>query len=197
MGRAIQNCWGFIDGTVRPICRPSNNQDEYYSGHKRLHCVKYQSVLTPDGLIVNLKGAFPGRRHDAGIFRETNLYEELEQNVLFPNGEHYVLYGDQAYGVRRLLLSPYPGQPANLLPHQIVFNNTMKVLRVSVEWGFQKIISQFAFVDFRKNQKLLLNDIETFYKSAVILTNCHTCLYGSQTAEYFNVMPPILEEYIV
>ncbi|KAJ3622557.1 hypothetical protein MTP99_003060 [Tenebrio molitor] len=98
MGGAIQNCWGFIDGTVRPICRPSNNQDEYYSGHKRLHCVKYQSVLTPDGLIVNLKGAFPGRRHDAGIFRETNLYEELEQNVLFPNGEHYVLYGDQAYG---------------------------------------------------------------------------------------------------
>jgi hypothetical protein len=52
-------------------------------------------------------------------------------------------------------------------------------------------------VDFKKNQKLLLNDIETFYKSAVILTNCHTCLYGSQTAEYFNVMPPILEEYIV
>ncbi|KAG5884379.1 hypothetical protein JTB14_026211 [Gonioctena quinquepunctata] len=35
MGGAIQNCWGFIDGTVRPICRPSINQEEYYSGHKR------------------------------------------------------------------------------------------------------------------------------------------------------------------
>lgn len=97
-----KHCWGFIDGTVRSICRPSVNQEEYYSGHKRVHCVKYQSVLTPDGLIINLKGAFPGRRHDAGIFRESNLYQELEQNVIFDNDEQYVLYGDQAYGVRQV-----------------------------------------------------------------------------------------------
>lgn len=196
MGAAVQNCWGFIDGTIRPTCRPTINQEEYYSGHKRVHGIKYQSVLTPDGLIINLKGAFPGRRHDAGIFRETNLYQELEQNAMFPNDENYVLYGDQAYGVRRLLLSPYPGQLANLLPYQIVFNNSMKVLRVSVEWGFQKVVGLFAFVDFKKNQKLLVSDLETFYKCAVFLTNCHTCLYGSQTAQYFNIMPPILEEYI-
>lgn len=72
----------------------------------------------------------------------------------------------------------------------------MKVLRVSVEWGFQKIVSLFAFVDFKKNQKLLLSDIETFYKCVVLLTNCHTCLYGSQTGEYFNIMAPALENYI-
>ena len=25
-GAALQNCWGFVDGTVRPICRPGQNQ---------------------------------------------------------------------------------------------------------------------------------------------------------------------------
>ena len=25
-GAALDNCWGFIDGTVRPICRPKENQ---------------------------------------------------------------------------------------------------------------------------------------------------------------------------
>lgn len=108
-GGAIPNCWGFIDGTARPICRPSINQEEYYSGHKRYHCVKYQSVIWPDGIISSLKGAYPGRRHDAGIFRDSELYAELERKAVFGN-DTFVLYGDQAYGIRELLLAPYGGQ---------------------------------------------------------------------------------------
>jgi hypothetical protein len=46
----VRNCWGFIDGRARAICRPSINQEKYFSGHKRHHCVKYQSVLCPDGI---------------------------------------------------------------------------------------------------------------------------------------------------
>ena len=30
---ALENCWGFIDGTVRPICRPGENQNVVYNGH--------------------------------------------------------------------------------------------------------------------------------------------------------------------
>ena len=29
-GGALTNCWGFIDGTVRPICRPTHFQREVY-----------------------------------------------------------------------------------------------------------------------------------------------------------------------
>ncbi|XP_031328307.1 uncharacterized protein LOC116159472 [Photinus pyralis] len=68
-GGAIHNCWGFIDGTTRGICRPLIDQEEYYSGHKKHHCLKYQSVICPDGIIASFIGAFPGRRHDAAIFR--------------------------------------------------------------------------------------------------------------------------------
>jgi len=25
-GAALDNCWGFVDGTVRPVCRPGTNQ---------------------------------------------------------------------------------------------------------------------------------------------------------------------------
>lgn len=194
-GGAVTNCWGFIDGTARQICRPSINQEEYYSGHKRHHCVKFQSVICPDGIIASLKGAYPGRRHDAGIFRESGLYRELEEKAVFGEDEKYVLYGDQAYGLMELLLTPFPGRNEDLPPRQQQFNQSMKLLRLSVEWGFQKIVSQFAFVDFRKNQKLLLQDLDTMYKVAVLFTNCHTCLYGSQTATYFNTIPPALDEY--
>ena len=42
---ALDNCWGFIDGTVRPICRPGENQRVAYHGHKRVHALKYQSII--------------------------------------------------------------------------------------------------------------------------------------------------------
>ena len=55
-GAALQNCFGFIDGTVRPICRPSEQQRILYNGHKRLHGLKFQSVALPNGLIGNMYG---------------------------------------------------------------------------------------------------------------------------------------------
>ena len=36
-GAAFKNCFGFIDGTVRPICRPHQNQREVYNGHNWVH----------------------------------------------------------------------------------------------------------------------------------------------------------------
>ena len=50
-GAALDNCWGFIDGTVRPVCRPGVNQRVLYNGHKRVHSIKFQSVALPNGLV--------------------------------------------------------------------------------------------------------------------------------------------------
>ena len=55
-GAALDNCWGFVDGTVRPICRPGEHQRVMYNGHKRVHGLKFQSVVAPNGLIANLFG---------------------------------------------------------------------------------------------------------------------------------------------
>lgn len=43
-GSALNNCFGFIDGTVRPICRPGELQRTVYNGHKRVHALKFQSI---------------------------------------------------------------------------------------------------------------------------------------------------------
>ena len=54
VGLYVINCWGFIDGTVMPICRPSQNQLEAYNGHRRTHALKYQYVVLPSGRVANL-----------------------------------------------------------------------------------------------------------------------------------------------
>ena len=56
MGAPLENCFGFVDGTVRPIDRPGRNQRIVYNGHKRVHSLKYQAVAIPNGLIANLYG---------------------------------------------------------------------------------------------------------------------------------------------
>lgn len=55
-GSPLPNCFGFVDGTVRPICRPEENQRILYNGHKRVHGLKYQSVALPNGMIANMYG---------------------------------------------------------------------------------------------------------------------------------------------
>ena len=55
-GSPLSNCFGFIDGTVRPISRPGHAQRVVYNGHKRVHALKFQSVALPNGLVGNIFG---------------------------------------------------------------------------------------------------------------------------------------------
>ena len=41
-GARLEQVWGFIDGTARPTARPIRHQRIMYSGHKRVHCLKFQ-----------------------------------------------------------------------------------------------------------------------------------------------------------
>ena len=55
-GAPLDNCFAFVDGTVRPIFRPGQNQGIVYNGHKRVHSIKFQSVVSPNGMIANMFG---------------------------------------------------------------------------------------------------------------------------------------------
>ena len=55
-GVALNNCFGFIDGPVRPIARPGENQRVVCNGHKRVHALKFQSIALPNGMIANMFG---------------------------------------------------------------------------------------------------------------------------------------------
>ena len=72
-GSPPKNCFGFVDGTVRQISRPGDNQRVVYNGQKRVHALKVQAVVIPSGLVANLYGPVEGRRHDAGMLEESGL----------------------------------------------------------------------------------------------------------------------------
>lgn len=104
------------------------------------------------------------------------------------------MYGDPAYPLRENIIVPFRG--ANVTDEQQIFNRTMSNVRETVEWGFKDIITQFAFLDFKKNLKLYLQPVGKCYLVGALLTNCQTCVYGNETSIYFDMEPPSLAEYL-
>jgi nuclease HARBI1 len=193
-GAPLDRCWGFIDGTVRSTCRPIRAQRSVFNGHKRVHALKYQSVVCPDGIVAHMSKPLKGRRHDDRLLRESKLVEILTRCANDAHGQSFYLYGDPAYPLSQYLLTPYRG--SRLTAEQTEFNRRMSSVRETVEWGFQRILSLWAFLDFKKNQKLYLQLVGTAYLVAALLTNCHACLYNSEIAQFFGMMPPSLETYL-
>jgi hypothetical protein len=73
----LERCVAFVDRTVRPVSRPSYNQKHAYDGPKRVHALKFQSISSLNGLIMDLTGPCEGRGHDCGMLREIGLLSRL------------------------------------------------------------------------------------------------------------------------
>ena len=116
-----------------------------------------------------MDGPFVGRRHDAGIFQESGLLEQLIGKVN-ANGDAMYLYGDPAYPLLPQLIVPYRG--ANVSPEQHEFNQCMTPPRICVEWGFGEVLKTFAFLDHKKNMKM----VSATYRFTVQSCNCATKL---------------------
>lgn len=193
-GSAIENIVGFIDGTKKRVCIPSRNQESFYSGHVKFHCIKYQCITFPNGLIGYLHGPWNGRRHDAGMLNESGIIDTLHEHFEV-NSNRYFLYADPGYSQNPLMFTLY-SRNNHLSFAQQQFNKKMSRVRISIEWGFGKVCSIFAFLEFHKNLKIRLQPIGIYYRVACILANCHTCAYGSIVSDYFGLESPSMREYL-
>ena len=138
-------------------------------------------------------GPIEGRRHDAFMLGVSGLPDQLRR-FQTPTGEPYVVYGDPAYGLAHNIIGPFRRAP--IADDEEAFNTEMSKVRTCVEWGFGKICLNFAYLDFKRSLKVLLQPVGKYYLVASILINCHTCLYGSQTSTFFNLDPPSLKTYL-
>jgi hypothetical protein len=101
----VQDLIGFLDGTCRPICKPSLFQRSMYTGWKKRHQLKWSCVVTPDGMIASCTGPYAGRRTDRHMLRSSNLKQHFLANV-----PGCVLFADSGYSRDAAFLHvPFPG----------------------------------------------------------------------------------------
>lgn len=130
------------------------------------------------------------------MFRMSNLESYIQQNPVL-QGLGVLIYGDPAYGISDILMSPFKGADAILSEEQRTFNKTMSSVRVSIEWFFGILKNSWAFMDWNKKHKILLSPVAKMMNVAVLLTNCRTCIIGgNQISDSFNCQPPTLNEYL-
>jgi hypothetical protein len=177
--------WGFIDGTFRGFCRPTLRQKLYYTGHKKRHGMKYQGIVTPDGLIVHFGGPFKGRLNDITMLRESGLEQKFEE--LYKDeqeGEFFVLFGDKAYISLVRILSPFPRK--HIEPHERQWNRRMEQARVAVENAFGQIQQKWTAQAFHIALRARSMPLAHYAEVAALLTNCYTCIEGNQIGNRFD-----------
>ena len=170
----LSNCWGFIDGTVRPVSRLGKHQRTNYNGHKRVHAIKFISIVAPNGLIANLYGPVVGKRHDSGMLAESGLLGDLQQYSYSPDGQPLCAYGDPAYPISVDMQRSFAGPELT----------AMSRVRVSVEWVLGDIANYFTYVE--KKLRIGLSAVGK-------IPNARTCLYKSVTSSFFGLDPPELD----
>ena len=153
--------------------------------------------MTPFGIVVHLLGPVEGTRHDFAMLRMNGLLNQ-QQNDLPPRsaapGDVFAIYEDSAYPLRTNLQVPFTGP--NLTPDQTVFNARMSECRVYVEWGFADITTKFSSLAVKKKKRLLHQPVGMYYAVATLLNSCHTCLYGNETSQFFDLTPPTLDQHL-
>ena len=189
----LTNCFMFVDGSNQRTTRPGIYQQYFYNGHKRCHCVKWQGLMLPNGIMPFPFGPINGHRHDSHMLSRSYLVRILRR-MSTAAGQAFCVYGDPAYPQSDWVCGPYRELVCS--KHETDFNLAMSRCRIPNEWGFGKIRSNWAYLDFAKKNQPYLNDLSRIWPVAQILTNCHTCVYGSQTGWYFQVRPPSMACYV-
>lgn len=201
LGRHV---WGFVDGTFQGFARPILKEQErnYYSGYYGRSGLKYQAIVTPDGLVQSLTPPARGTANDWTIWTNSGVPGRLRTIM---NGHPILfLYGDPAYRNQYGIWAAYtsPLGHHGLTAHQQRFNGLLSRARITVENAFGKIQNWFTRNAFATAIQPNKTHPAAFYHTACLLSNLLTCFRGRDAIsvrwlckppdvwEYLGVIPP-------
>ncbi len=202
--------FGFIDNTVNATCRlyggPVDDgeharrfspliQQAFYTGWKKLHGLKWQTIDLPNGLVFHAWGGVSVRHSDNWTLFYSEIIPQLE--ILQANQPvQCVLYGDSAYSNGEYIKSRHKvPRGEQLPPHFIDENKAMSGVRQTIELNYWDLKNFWAMLNYKHLLKIRAMKVNYMFLTALILKNAHTCLNGSQTSAFFSCMPPTLEQY--
>jgi len=109
-----------VNETFQETCRPQKEQQMMYSGYKRHHSFKYQTVICSNSLIESIADLYEGKINDHIIVQDFDLKQDLQQIC---NGQRQLfLFEDQAYKHLDEIFEPYQ-EERTLTDDKAAFNH--------------------------------------------------------------------------
>ena len=187
----------FIDDTMMAFSRPGGNmaegpaaprvpteiQEAWYNGWKKLHGMKWQTVILANGMDLNVYGPLSVRRNDLTALDKSNIERNLRE--IFDDDEIvYIMFGDSAFIVSEMMATneSYPGRG-------------MSSVREIIEWSYKDVKQQWKYCDYKHILQLRKQPVAKIFFLCLLFRNAYVTLHGSQAAEYFTMLPPSLEQW--
>lgn len=187
--------FGFIDNTIVAMCRPGGGggdgeqaprvprdiQQAWWTGWKKLHGIKWQTVVLANGMDFDIYGPVSTRHPDSYTLRMSRIEEKLAN---LQSGEQFKfkIYGDSAYQNSDYIVS---GGGIG-----------MSSVRETIEWSYKDLKTYWKICDYRHVLKLRQQPVAKIVFVCLLLKNMHACMYGNENADYFIEITPSIELYL-
>ena len=184
-----------LDAKKHNSCRPTHYQRTQFK-RKKGHGFQYQTLESPDGLVMHCAYAGDGSRGDAYLLWASNLQPFWRAHYFL---HFFCMLADSAYGNNDIVIALFKRRRGELTLPLVrrTFNSLLSPIRTEVEWGYEKIVRDWAMIDFEKKIQIEKCNVEALFHLAVWLTNVKTCARrGNQISKWFNCEPPTLDEYL-
>uniref|UniRef100_A0A8C4WRI3 Putative nuclease HARBI1 n=1 Tax=Gopherus evgoodei TaxID=1825980 RepID=A0A8C4WRI3_9SAUR len=140
---------GGVIGIWVPSILAPEHQGTQYVNRKGYFSMELQALVDHKGCFTNIHVGWPGRVHDARVFRSTALFKLLQRGNYFPDQKitvgdvemPIVILGDPAYPLMPWLMKPYTG---SLDSGQELFNYRLSKCRMVVECAFGRLLAHIT-----------------------------------------------------
>ncbi|KAB0792274.1 hypothetical protein PPYR_07761 [Photinus pyralis] len=142
----IDGVIGAVDGTFIPIKAPKDDP-EVYICRKCHYAITLQGICNASLKFTDVFVGYPGSVSDTRIFRNSDIYNAVTENVMeyFPNGEF--ILGDKAYPCLSWCIPPYINS-GNMNAAKRNFNLRVSQTRQSIERAFGLLFGRLRRLKF-------------------------------------------------
>lgn len=159
--RQFPGTLGALDGSHIRIRKPAERSNDYFN-RKGYYSVILQAVCREDKRFIDIYCGWPGKVHDARVYRNSPLSHRLR--VLC--GVNHIV-ADGAYPLTGNLLTPYRNN-GHLTNQQQSYNTALSGTRVLIENAFGMLKNRF-----RRLQCIDMIDIEYIVKTITVACILH------------------------
>lgn len=170
------HCLGALDGKHIRIQSPTNSGSLYFN-YKKYNSIVLLALVDTNYLFTVIDVGSYGRENDSTIFQSSILGQKLHEEALdLPEEEElvfgepkmpYVIVADEAFGIHRNLMRPYPGR--YLSTDKKIFNYRLSRARRYVECVFGQLTAKFRI--FHNTINLQPDTANLVIKAACVLHN--------------------------
>ena len=204
-----------VDGVMVPFSGPAGDfqgaprrpeyflaQESVYSGWKRIHGVKVETIYLPNG-ISTVFGPVSCRQNDRGTLNQSgldNFLGNIQRDL--PVDQRVMAFGDSIFrGTLQNITSYYRAvAPGVLTAEEVKINAAYRAARMPIERAYGQLSCVQRICDTRRGLQLGKRHPYALEQLRVchLLMNCYICLNGDQggSVNTFACNPPRLEDYL-